>query len=229
MVKINKGYIALMVLGFFLTIANNCKKEEIEEGFVSDIDGNSYKTVRIGNQWWMAENLKTTSYNDGTEIPLVEDNSTWKGLTTGAYCWYDNIPEYKNVYGHLYNWYTLNTGNLCPTGWHAPSYEEWTILAEFLGGVNGAGGKLKETGTTHWISPNKGATNKTGFTAFPGGYRHALGPYHEIGIGGYWWSATETYPGTAWSIFISSNDDSLSEDMYFEKIWGFSVRCIKDN
>lgn len=221
-------FLFIFILTGVLLILNSCKKEEIEEGVVTDIDGNSYRTVRIGNQWWMAENLKTTRYNDGTVIPLVEDNFTWRGLTTGAYCWYDNISEYKNVYGHLYNWYTLNTGSLCPTGWHTPGYDEWTTFVEFLGGVEGASGELKETGTTHWLSPNKGATNKTGFTALPGGYRHALGPYQEIGAGGYWWLATETSDGNAWGVNMVFTDDYLYEDMNYEKIWGFSVRCIKN-
>jgi len=127
-------------------------------GEVSDIDGNYYKTIQIGSQIWMAENLKTTRYNDGSNIPLVTDNTAWSNLTTPGYCWYNNdAATYKNVYGALYNWYAVNTGKLCPSGWHVPSEYEWTLLVNYLGGVYAAGGKLKETGTTHWYSPNAGA------------------------------------------------------------------------
>ena len=115
---------------------------------VADIDGNIYNTVKIGNQAWMAENLKTTKYNNGTEIPLIVDKPAWEALMTGGYCWYNNEDVNKNIYGALYNWYAVNTGNLCPIGWHVPSYNEWDILAAYLGGVDIAGGKLKETELT---------------------------------------------------------------------------------
>ena len=122
---------------------------------VQDIDGNNYLTVTIGTQIWMAENLRTTKYNDGTAIPLVTDNTTWANLTTPAYCWYNNDAKTNgSTYGALYNWYSVNTKKLCPTGWHVPNDTEWTTLTTYLGGTAVAGGKLKETGTAHWYSPN---------------------------------------------------------------------------
>ena len=140
--------------------------------FVVDIDDNIYTVVTIGEQEWIGENLKTTRYNDGTPIPLLEDELIWEDAydnKTPAYAWYDNDIINKNIYGALYNWYTVGTDKLCPTGWHVPSKEEYITLAEFAGGEDIAGGKLKETGTTHWKSPNTGATNELGLSALPGG------------------------------------------------------------
>jgi uncharacterized protein (TIGR02145 family) len=199
----------------------------ITYGSITDIDGNTYKTVTIGTQTWMAENLKVTKYNDGIAIPNVTDNTAWRELTTGALCDYDNTPSNSETYGKLYNWHAVNTGKLCPTGWHVPSDAEWTELTDYLGGTSDAGGKLKETGTTHWNSPNTGATNETGFTALPGGYRSYDGTFLNFGIYGYWWSATENLTSNAWgrtmsyrvsSVYRNSNDKEL----------GFSVRCLRD-
>jgi uncharacterized protein (TIGR02145 family) len=149
---------------------------------LTDVDNNTYKVVKIGTQVWMAENLKTTRYNDGSAIPLVTDNTEWNNLTTPGYSWYNNdSATYAQTYGALYNWYTVETGNLCPTGWHVPSDAEWTTLTDYLGGEAIAGGKLKETGTAHWDSPNTGATDETGFTAFPGGNRTKNGPFSNLG------------------------------------------------
>ena len=131
---------------------------------VNDVDGNTYNVVAIGTQVWMAENLKTTKYKNGTAIPLITDLTAWMSLTTPGYCWYDA------TYGALYNFYTLSTGSLCPTGWHIPSDAEWTTLTDYLGGETVAGGKLKETGTAHWTTPNSGATNAFGFKGLPGVY-----------------------------------------------------------
>lgn len=163
---------------------------------VTDIDGNIYHTVQIGTQIWMVENLKTTKFNDGTTIPLVTDNIAWSKLTTPAYCWNKNIENNKDTYGALYNWYAVNTGKLCPKGWHVPTDNDWTILANYLGGEtydnknieSKTGGKLKESGTIHWSSPNEGATNETGFTGLPGGSRaYYKGDFNEIGTMGDWW------------------------------------------
>jgi len=210
-----------------LVLPAGCKKETIRYGTVSDIEGNIYKTVEIGSLWWMAENLKTTKYNDGIEIPVITDNDQWKALTTGAYSWYDNNEQYEKVYGMLYNWHAVNTGKLCPAGWHIPGYDDWTYLIDHLGGMNSASAKLRETGTKHWTYPNTGASNSSGFTALPGGYRHPLGDFLEIGNMGYWWFATETNPGTAWCLTLIYNN-SLYMDPHYEKIWGFSVRCVQD-
>ena len=163
-----------------------------------DGDGNLYATTTIGTQVWMAENLRTTKYADGTAIPLVNTNATWNALTatSKAYCWYNDDIGNKATYGALYTWAAAMNGaassadnpstiqGVCPTGWHLPSDEEWTELTYYLGGESVAGGKLKETGTTHWNSPNTGATNETGFTALPGGYRGIYGNFGNIGYYG---------------------------------------------
>jgi uncharacterized protein (TIGR02145 family) len=214
----------------------------ISDSTVTDIDGNVYNCVTIGTQFWMAANLKTTKYNDGTSIPIITDNVTWAGLTSPAYCWYNNDPTtYKDVYGALYNWYAIdvasNSGkNVCPTGWHVPSDNEWHTLALYLD-VNAvlsdpesliAGGKLKETGTTHWLSPNTEATNESGFTALPGGFRYT-GAFDLIGLNGYWWSSLEFDARTAQSRGLNSNSSYFSRFPYgSDKQDGFSIRCLKD-
>ncbi|MBA7528679.1 hypothetical protein ES705_20867 [subsurface metagenome] len=193
---------------------------------VTDYDGNYYNIVEIGSQVWMAENLKTTKYNDGTAIPLVTDPTTWINLTTPGYCWYDNNEaNYKNTYGALYNWYTVNIGKLCPTGWHVPTDAEWSTLIDYLGGESVAGGKLKETGTIHWNSPNTGATNETGFKALPGGLRSVA--FYDIGYYGRWWSATEQDAASAW-IRVLANGNGIVFSSNNGKSAGFSVRCLRD-
>jgi uncharacterized protein (TIGR02145 family) len=203
-----------------------------DDTIVTDFDGNIYNTLTIGTQVWLAENLKTTKYNDGTPIPLVTDNTEWSNLTTPAYCWYDNDSSaYSETYGALYNWYVVETNNLCPTGWHVPSDAEWTTLATYLGGVSVAGGKLKETGTTHWNSPNTGATNDYGFTALPGGYRYLSetdDSYSSINKEGRWWSTTVNITVVdSWIRIITNNGSDLGR-YTSSKEYGFSVRCIKD-
>lgn len=195
---------------------------------VKDTDGNIYNTVTIGTQVWMTENLKTTRYNDGTIIPLVTDNTAWSNLITPGYCWYKNDePTYGDTYGALYNWHTVATGNLCPLGWHVPADKEWTDLSNYLGDVSVAGGKMKETGTTHWNSPNIGATNETGFTALPGGNRDISGNFNYIGYYGYWWSATAQNATYALPRYLSYDTSSVDE-FPNDKKSGFSVRCVKD-
>lgn len=138
--------------------------------------------------------MKTTKFNDNTDIPLITDIISWGSATTPGYCLYTyNIDKltYQNTYGALYNWYAVNTRKLCPLCWHVPSDEEWTTLATYLGGASVAGGKLKETDTTHWKSPNTEATNESGFTALPGGYRNQVGAFFNLVYQGRWWSATE--------------------------------------
>ena len=196
---------------------------------VKDIEGNKYKTVTIGTQVWMAENLKTTRYNDGTSIPEVTDNDTWAKLTSPAYSWYNNDSiENKKMYGAIYNWYAINTNRLCPTGWHVPADSEWHTILASMEGSNLAGGKLKEAGTSHWKIPNIGATNKSGFTALPGGYRSIEGIFNFIGISGYWWSSTE-YDNSSAFFYNLRYKYSLAYKYRSEKFCGFSVRCIKDH
>lgn len=200
---------------------------------ITDADGNVYNTVIIGTQVWTAENLKTTKYNDGSNIPLVTDNTSWGNLTTPGYCWYNNdAANHKNVYGALYNWYAVNTGKLCPAGWHVPSDTEWTTLTDYLGGESIAGGKLKSTGTIEdgtglWHRPNPGATNETGFTAVPGGYRYVDGTFCNIGSDGQWWSSTATFSTDALCRFMLCNNNSVSS-FYYNKKKGNSVRCVRD-
>jgi uncharacterized protein (TIGR02145 family) len=197
---------------------------------VKDIDGNLYSTVKIGNQVWMAENLKTTKLKYGGTIPLVTDNTAWSNLTTPGYCWYNNDEATnKDTYGALYNWYTISTTNLCPMGWHVPTDIDWTTLITYLGGNSVAGGKLKETGTAHWLSPNAGATNETGFTALPGNLRVNDGTFGGAsGIGsGYWWSSTVYDTMNAYLCIISSSYGSINIGGGNKK-FGHSVRCLKD-
>jgi len=205
---------------------------------VTDIDGNIYHVVTIGTQTWMAENLKITKYNDGTPIPNVTDNTAWAALTTGAFSDYNNTPANSTIYGSLYNWYAVDNNaatkvasnggkNVCPTSWHVPTDTEWTTLTTYLGGEYVAGGKLKETGTTHWTSPNTGATNETGFTALPGGIRNGNGACNDIGGYGYWWSSTEYSATSAWYRSMVYDYADVSRNNYNEHL-GFSVRCVRD-
>lgn len=195
-------------------------------GNVSDADGNIYKWIKIDDKIWMAENLKTTKYNDGTDITNITDWSEWYNLSSGAYCWYDNdSANYADTYGALYNWYTVESVNLCPSGWHVPTHEEWTLLTDYLGGINVAGDKLKEAGATHWVTNNE-ATNETGFTAIPGGYRNEYGFFEEI-YNGFWWSATERYTDEAWRRRMESSYSNVSV-LSDKKLYGISVRCLKD-
>jgi uncharacterized protein (TIGR02145 family) len=201
----------------------------VSYGTVTDQDGNVYKTVTIDTQTWMAENLRTTKYNDGTTIPGVTKASEWESLTDGAYC---NIYNTKNTdtiatYGRLYNWYAVNTGKLAPKGWHIPSNVEWAALATYLGGESVAGYKLKETGTTHWKGTNTDATNETGFTALPGGYRDYDGAFSYFAYYGVWWSSTGDGSANAWDYFMSYVYDNL-KSLGGHKTDGISVRCVKD-
>lgn len=205
---------------------------------VKDIDNNRYDIITIGTQTWMAENLATTRYNDGTVIPLITDGTSW--YTAGnngfpGYCWYEDESSNLIAYGALYNWYatdTLSNGdkNVCPTGWHMPTDDEWTTLTTYLGGTTVAGGKMKEAGLAHWNSPNVGATNESGFAALPGGHRHYLGAFYYIGSNGYWWSSTGYYlnPLNAWFRYLINSNGSVGNDAY-NKGDGFSVRCLRDD
>ena len=198
---------------------------------ITDVDNNHYRIVQIGTQVWMAENLKTTKFKHGTSIPLITDNTAWCNLSTSGYCWYNNDePNYKNTYGALYNWYAVNTGSLAPTGWHVPSDIDWTVLTDFLGSEDVAGGRLKETGTTHWLSPNTGATNETGFTALPGGVRDPDydGIFLGMGSYGFWWSSSENTPGYSWARVLIWNSSSILRDGGLDEVSGFSVRCIRN-
>jgi len=214
------------------------------ESTITDLNGNVYHTVNIGTQTWMVENLKTTQYNDGTDIPLVTDNAAWSSRSTGAYCWYNNDPEtYKNKYGALYNWYTVKTGKLAPIGWHVATDGDWSTLESYLiangynydGSTSGTKYAKSLAATTDWTtSTTQGAigndlskNNSTGFSAFAGGWRNENGFDLAGGIG-WWWSSTESFGG-AWMrgmFSYQSNMLRLIDDVGWN---GLSVRCVKDN
>jgi uncharacterized protein (TIGR02145 family) len=238
--KALKILIVLAFIGTLITLANSCRQqseqkkgsayEKVDENSntVTDVDGNVYRTVKIGTQVWMSENLKTTNYNDGTSIPLVTEGTVWANLSTPGYCWYNNdASNYKATYGALYNWYPVNSGKLCPKGWHVPLDAEWTILTAYLGGQSLAGGKLKEKGTTHWQSPNTGATNESGFTALPGCGRVANGTFCLIGGYGGWWSLSEHSETTAYGRDVGYSNSGINK-YYDSKRSGFSIRCLRD-
>ena len=216
-------------------------KESIK---TADLDSITFKrpvaaipNVTIGTQVWTTKNLDVAAYRDGTPIPEVKDATAWTNLTTGAWCYYENSTANGTIYGKLYNWYAVagihdndpNTPNkvLAPTGWHVPSDTEWTTLTDFLGGESVAGEKMKATGTALWTSPNTGATNSSGFTGLPGGYRYYYGPFDDIGNYGIWWSSTEVDAATAWFRRLDYHGGYAFRN-YFNKIGGFSVRCLRD-
>lgn len=204
-------------------------KTSQETGSVTDIDGNVYPTIKIGNQWWMAENLKVTHYSNGDVVPSIIQGTTWSGLSTGAYCEYNNDVNNVLTYGRLYNWYAVNDSrDLAPAGWHVASDAEWQILVDYLGGNAVAGGKLKEIGTTHWASPNTGATNESGYSALPGGFREVDGSYHDMGQYTTFWFSTEYNGSDAWSLIFGFNSSGVIDRRPQDKRRGFSVRCIKD-
>ena len=199
---------------------------------ITDGEGNSYKTVTIGSQTWMAENLKVSKYNDGTTIPNIIDNTQWQNDTSGAWSYYNNDVANNTKYGKLYNWYAVSkttngNKNVCPTGWHVPTDAEWTVLTDYLGGESIAGGKMKEVGTTSWNDPNADATNTSLFTGLPGGYRLYNGDYDVIGNLGNWWSSTESNSNFAWlrNLYYSNGTAYGAVNV---KRNGLSVRCLRD-
>lgn len=218
-----------LVFGALVILTISCsKKEDKPPDPVADIDGNTYKTVKTGTQVWMAENLKTTRYNDGTDIPLITNATSWGNLTTPGYCWYNNDEAtYKDTYGALYNGYTVISGKLCPTGWHVPEKEEWQQLRVFLNDTITGGGKMKEAGTTHWLTPNKGADNSSGFTALPAGIRYFEGLFSSVLYYTSFWSATEIGSNDEWYLSLYFGDANVNINHRTKK-HGFSVRCLKD-
>jgi len=211
----------------------------------TDADGNFYTVVTIGTQTWMAENLKTTLYNDGTSIPNVTDNTAWNSLATPAYCWYGNdASTYKSKYGALYNWFAVNTGKLAPVGWHVPTDAEWTTMENYLitNGYNydgtTTGNKVGKAlaATTDWsnnfsegaVGNDLSKNNSSGFSALPGGGRYYTnGMFSYFGETGYWWTATEFNASFASYRYTIIYFDSMSRQNYYKTV-GFSVRCIKD-
>ncbi len=178
---------------------------------------------------WMTKNLDVATYRNGDPIPKVTDNTAWAALTTGAYCYYNNdSTTYAVTYGKLYNWYAVNDPRgLAPMGWHIPTDFEWTTLSNCLGGDAVAGGPMKEIGTSHWLTPNTGATNISGFTGLPGGGRGVLGSFFGIGNDGFWWSFTEINIISAWNRNLNNSNGSFSR-LSINKVGGYSVRCLRD-
>jgi uncharacterized protein (TIGR02145 family) len=196
---------------------------------VNDVDGNIYNTVTIGAQIWLAENLKTRSYSNGDPIPDVPNFEDWQNLISGANCENTNFSNFSSTYGLYYNWYAVHdTRNICPTGWHVPTDEDWTALTNYYnGGDLFASIKLKEAGTTHWNSPNPNATNESGFSALPGGFHPNINGFQDPGDTGWWWSSTEFNSSNAMYRFMGryANYVNRGDDL---KTMGLSVRCIKD-
>ncbi|MFU8843752.1 MAG: fibrobacter succinogenes major paralogous domain-containing protein [Bacteroidales bacterium] len=211
---------------------------------LSDVDGNTYNSVLVGNQCWMKENLKTTSYSNATLIPNVTDSTAWLNLTSGAYVWYDNDTNWKDAYGALYNWYaTVNPNGLCPVGWHVPGHNELTALTAFIGGTSSPNGnKLKscrqvnsplggDCNTTEHPRWNEHSTNygtdDYGFSSLPGGFRSINGPFDNLGNFGHWWSTTEHSSTNGWGRTLGYSYGYVAVGNY-NKLNGFSVRCIRD-
>jgi uncharacterized protein (TIGR02145 family) len=193
-----------------------------------DGDNMYYPVVQIGTQLWMATNLKTTMLKNGTSsIPNVSGNTEWSALTTPAYCWYGNNIANKDKYGGLYNWYTVNTGNLCPFGWHVPTGAEWGTLFASVGGTSNGAAALKEPGTAHWSTTNAWTTNQSGFTALPGGARSSsANVFWGIGDSGYWWSSSVSGETAGYHSLMSISDGIYGATQSWPM--GFSVRCLKD-
>jgi uncharacterized protein (TIGR02145 family) len=222
---------SVAIISALLMLSGGCKKTEDEPvkipATVTDIDGNVYHTIAIGTQVWTVENLRVTRYNDGTAIPLVTDSASWGNLKAQGYCWYDNNESaYKNSYGALYNGYVIGSGKLAPAGWHIPTDAEWAVLTAFLGGEDVAGNKLKEAGSDHWSIMNTDATNASGFTALPGGYRYSTGQFIGISTVGFWWSSTAY--GYGYKYRYMYDNDSKVESNNINKELGHSIRCIMD-
>lgn len=243
-------HLLLLILGVGLTFgscsnddedATDDKKTEtpifVAGAGITDLEGNSYKTVIINystsilksaaQQEWMAENLRATKYNDGTPIIKVENNSSWNNHSIAAFCWYNNDSVTYNSHGAIYNWNVVNSGKLCPQGWHVPSETEWNVLVQALGGNAVAGGKIKQEGTSHWNSPNADASNTSGFEATSTGGRDFMGGFGEVGIMAYWWSSTEYTSTNAKCAHVSASSGYMMVDDNFKRS-GLSVRCIRD-
>lgn len=209
---------------------------------VTDVDGNEYEAIQIGDQVWMAQNLSVTHYRNGDPIPQVTDEEEWITLETGAWCYYNNDPETGTIYGKLYNWYAVNDPRgLAPEGWHVPTDEEWAAMemqlgmdsnevndVEFRGREAAVGSKLKQAGTEHWKGQNADATNETGFSALAGGYRDNDGPFCFFGKYGSFWTSSKAEDGNR-VLFrgVTSTEPGVYRFSFNQKC-GFSVRCVKD-
>lgn len=196
---------------------------------VIDIDGNVYKTIRIGQQTWMAEDLRVTKFNNGTPISIVSDSKLWSSIDIPAYSWYDNItPDVASKYGALYNGYVVESSSkVCPNGWRIPTKDDWDSLIKFYGGAEIAGGKLKEAGISNWYKPNSGAETENVFMALPVGYRNSTGSFSFRGGTGLWWTSTVTSYSNFATMAMYYNYSSVVTGN-FPKAQGVCIRCMKD-
>ena len=214
---------------------------------IKDIDGNVYTEIKIGKQVWMVENLRTTKFNDGSSITNITSEEQWNDASRPGYCWYDNDIDNKNTYGALYNWYAVESGILCPKGWHVPSDAEWTQLKEYLiangynydGTTEGNKIAISLASANGWQSSTHTGTignnnaaydayrNKSGFTALPGGYHIDFGKFLTIGYYGYWWSSAQYNTNFAWGRTLAYHTSYVSRDSLYKED-GFSVRCLRD-
>ena len=248
----NIKYIYLIIVIAFLLFAYSCEKDDVNPinqtngmttavfnpnltyGTITDQDGNIYKTITIGTQTWMAENLRTIKYRNGNLISNVIENTNWINSTEGAFCSYDNTNDEINIAtrGLMYNYYAvIDERNIAPEGWHVPTDAEWTTLVTYLGGESVAGGKMKELGTTHWKNENIGATNESGFTSLPCGWRDNYNAiFGGFDYNSFYWSSTEEDDNIAWYRFLNYDLASIGRYSWSvgDKNSGFSVRCIKD-
>jgi uncharacterized protein (TIGR02145 family) len=222
--KIRLLFITVPLLFMILTILPFCK----DDRQIIDIDGNIYQTVKIGDQVWMAENLRVTRFRNGELIPMVTENEQWKYYPAAAYSNYNNEDSIKKRFGYLYNWYAVtDSRNIAPKGWHIPSPQEVKAMVDYIGNEE-AGNKLKEAGLKNWLFPNRNSSNASGFSALPGGFRSGIdGDFHTRKSNGYWWTTTSSFNLLSWDnalhwdfADISRNHQSVS--------YGFSIRCIKD-
>lgn len=241
MLRVRSSIFASLFIIVMAVSLSNCEKDNdspvgysdavfnpnLVYGTMTDQEGNTYKTITIGSQTWMAENLRTKRYADGTKIPNVKGHTAWFELTTGAYCSYNNTENADSIrtYGLLYNGYARASGKIAPEGWHIPTIEEWNIMINYLGGASAAYGPLKERGYLHWNSPNIDADNMSGFTGLPGGFREYM-RFMERGRSGWWWTASGVNPSNRVVVL----------DYYYEDVGytmqtdnkGLSIRCVKD-
>lgn len=235
MKKIHIKYSSLILSIAFIAITftiSGCHKTQpvpapsADPATVTDIDGNVYTTVRIGTQLWTVENLRTTRYKDGSAINTGLSDAAWGSATTGAFALYADNNTNNDLYGKLYNWHAVNTGKLAPEGWHIPTRAEWDVLVNYLGGSSVAGGKMKSASVL-WNAPNLGATNSSGFTGLPAGWKGTSGNYSLIGESAYWWASSER--NAAQGDYLRVDDELAGSAINgATKQFGYAVRCIKD-
>lgn len=225
--KITKSFIALMCCTSVILTSSCTRTETQDPTSVTDIDGNVYPVIRVGNALWMGENLRTTRYNDGTAISTGLSAADWTANTSGAYILYDNDPANNTIYGKLYTWHAVSTDKLAPEGWHVATSADYDNLVAALGGGSVAGGKAKSTSSL-WNSPNVGATNSSGYSGLPGGKASYLGAgFTEQGAAGYWWCRDERNSGQADYTVLNDSFESFNGNAA-NKTFGFSVRCVRN-